>query len=155
MVLAAEFTATTLVAWIIAALVLGMIIGALLRPWLVRDRLDSEYGEKLDTERAGRETAESTATAASQSLAATKRALDGARADAIRASADLATATSRVTELEASLEAVGLEKAAESEKLAAALARAGELEAAVAERDARIAELAGESPAIAAAPPAD
>lgn len=155
MVLAAEFTTTTLVAWIIAALVLGMIIGTLLRPWLVRDRLESEYDEKLAAERGSRETAESSATAASQGLAATKRALDGARADAIRASADLATATRRVTELEASLEALGLEKAAESEKLAAAVARAGELEAAVAERDARIAEVAEGSPAVAAAPPAE
>jgi predicted flap endonuclease-1-like 5' DNA nuclease len=141
MVVAAEFTVTTLVAWAVAILAVGFVLGWILRPWLIRDRLREEYEAKLSTERGRANSAEDRLATVQEDLATSKTALDTARADVIRVGASLATAEGRTDELESTLADLQLEKAAETERVGAESGKVVELEAALAEREERIAQM--------------
>ena len=139
MVFAAEYTATTLVAWGIVALVVGFSVGWILRPWLVADRLRQQYEGRLDDVQRLLDAATASLEAATAARAATKADLDSSRADHARARADLAAASARARELEDQIAALATEKDAEIARLSAEAGKVGGLEVAVAERDSQIA----------------
>ncbi len=144
MLLAAEYTTTTLAAWIAVALVVGLVIGWLLRPWLVSDRLRNDYEDELRKERADRARVE---TDLQQQMAVAEEMrgeLEELRGDSARLNAELATARSRTSHLEGQVAALAMEKDAEIARLAAEAGKVGPLEVAIGERDARIASLESE-----------
>lgn len=139
MLLAAEYTATTLVAWAIVALVVGFASGWLLRPWLVADRLREEYeGRLADLQRRRDETAAALA-AETDDLASSKTELDALRGQHAAAKADLAAATEKSAELETQLADLATEKDAEITRLSAEAGKVGGLEVALAERNTQLA----------------
>jgi predicted flap endonuclease-1-like 5' DNA nuclease len=141
MVLAAEYTAATLVGWLAVALVVGLIIGWLLRPWLVGDRLREDYEKELRDEQRRRTDAEGQVEAARKELSERNEELDVMRGDSARLKADLATARNRAADLEAQVASLAVEKDAEISRLSTEASKVSSLEVAVGERDARIAAL--------------
>ncbi len=152
MVLAAEFTTTTLVAWIIVALVVGLILGWVLRPWLIGDRLRVEYEAKLAVADEEKAAVDAGLAAAEASLDAAKSELETRRADAVRMGAELAGASGRVNELEASLHQQALERDVDRERLGADAARIAALEARVVDLEAEAAGAVPVAPATAPVP---
>lgn len=128
MVIAAEFTTAALVLWTIGGLGVGLVLGALLRPWLIADRLREDYEAELGTERQALETRDRELADATAALATATSTLEQAEADRVRLDADLATATSRVGVLEQKLETARLEKEANAERLTAETAKVNALE---------------------------
>jgi chromosome segregation ATPase len=143
----AEFTTTTLVSWVIVALVVGLVLGWLLRPWLIRDKLVSEYEEKLDNERAARSAAETNLAAATTELASAQSDLEAARADLIRSNTELASTRAELDGTAKQLADVTLDRDAALERLGEP-APAGLGAGVLAERDAEIARLQADLDAI-------
>lgn len=182
MVFAAEFTTAALVVWAMLGLGLGFVLGWLVRPWLIADRLREQYGAQLEARDAELGDLRGELAGATSSLDTTTTALESAEAEQVRLGADLASATRQVSKLEGDLETARLELEAETERGKTAASkvtvleqRVAELEAArpsselvslqnqleacreaVAARDATIAELraATEVPAVVPVPPA-
>lgn len=144
MVIAAEYTTATLVAWVLIGLAVGFVAGWLLRPWLVRDRLRDEYEARLTARDEQLDTAEAQLVETSAGLATATADLETAQADMVRLEAELATVKASAAELERALETQGLEKDAEIERLQTDAGKVAGLEA-------RIAELEAAPPAVGAA----
>lgn len=145
MVLAAEYTAATLAGWMALTFVVGLVIGWLLRPWLVGERLREDYENRLREERSERSDAEAQVDATTTSLDEIKAELDAVRGEGARLRADLAASRERVADLEAQVASLAVEKDAEISRLSTEASKVSSLEVAVGERDARIGILEAEA----------
>ena len=144
MVFAAEYTTATLAGWVAVALVVGLIVGWLVRPWLVGDRLRNDYEGKLAHERGARSEAESGLESTTRHVGELKSELDIMRGDLARLKAELAVSQSRGADLETQVASLAMEKDAEIARLGAEAGKVSSLEVAIGERDARISALEGD-----------
>lgn len=138
MVLGAEYTVTTLVAFAVLAVVVGFVLGWLIRPWLLADRLHAEYERRLDELRQRHDGLVHDLETKTADHAAARAELDAVRADHARIQAELATVSSRAAELETQVATVATEKDGEIARLSAEAGKVAGLEVALAERDTQL-----------------
>ncbi len=133
MVMAAEFTTTTVLAWGLAAVAVGFVLGWMFRPWLVGERLRDEYESKLAESATDLADTRARLSDTDSRLKTATTDLEAAQAGIVRLESDLRTASTKASDLETALENERMEKEVEIEKLTAEVAKLAPLQSKVAE----------------------